>query len=250
MRLGEKVEVPGVAYTLILASPLLLLTHPVLGLTCNGGFAVAALLASWAGAKTSALLIGFLVGIVAFFPGLWLEARASQALPYRIARTSWRILAPVGPAILVHFDGAGFHFRPDALSQASGAMVGGGIIVGLIIHFVCSLLDRLYFPVKTHVLKHREQLATGIHPTRPLIKRLVFCALWIIPIYILCAVVFMIGVRVLAEDIRSVEAFNASYSTIVYVVSGVTWFLLCAFGVLPGTSKRVKMLVDPNLVRV
>jgi hypothetical protein len=250
MRLGPKVEVPGIAYTLILVSPLLLVTHPVLGLACNGGFAVAALLASWAGAKTSALLIGFLVGIVAFFPGLRLEARASQASLYRMVRTSWRILAPVGPAILVHFDDSGFGFRPDALSQVSGEMLGGGILIGLIIHFVCSLLDKLYFPVKAHVLKQREQLAKGIHPTRPLIKRLAFGALWIIPSYILCNVGIMIGVRVLVEDVRSVEAFNASYSTLVYVVSGVLWFLLFLFGVLPGTSKRKKLLVDPNLVDI
>ena len=250
MRLGEKVEVPGVAYTLILASPLLLITHPVLGLACNGGFALAALLASWAGAKTAALLIGFLVGIAAFFPGLWLEARASQVSLYRIARTGWRIVAPVGPAILVHFDDAGFRFRPDALSQASGEMVGAGILTGLVIHFVCSLLDQLYFPVKAHVLEQRDQLAKGIRPARPLIKRLACGALWIIPIYILCKVAIMIGVRVVVEDVRSVEAFNASYSAIVYVVSGVVWSLLCLFGILPGTSKHVKKLVDPNLVKV
>ena len=250
MRLGEKVEVPGVAYTLIFASPLLLITYPVLGLACNGGFALTALLASWAGAKTWALLIGFLVGIAAFFPGLWLEARASQVSLYRIARTGWRILAPVGPAILVHFDDAGIRFRPDALSEASGEMVGAGLLTGLVIHFVCSLLDRLYFPVKAHVLKEREQVAKGIQPTRSLIKRLAFSALWIVPIYILCKVAFMIGVRMLVEDVRSVEAFNASYSTIVYAVSGVVWALLCLFGILPGTSKHVKKLVDPNLVKV
>jgi hypothetical protein len=129
-------------------------------------------------------------------------------------------------------------------------MLGGGLAVGLIIHFVCSLLDRLYFPVKAHVLKQREQLAKGIEPRRSLIKRLFFCALWFIPIFILCNVVFMIGVRLLDEDIRSVEAYKASYSTIAYVAGGVTWFLLCAFGLLPGTSKRVKTLVDPNLVQV
>jgi hypothetical protein len=249
-RLGEKVEVPGIAYTLIFASPLLLITHPVLGLACNGGFALAALLAAWAGAKTAALLIGFFVGIAAFFPGLWLEARASQVSLYRVARTGWRILAPVVPAILVHFDESGFRFRPDALSEASGEMVGAGILTGLVIHFVCRLLDKLYFPVKAHVLKEREEVARGIQPTRSLVKRLVFCALWIVPIYILCKVAFMIGVRVLVEDVRSVEAFNASYSTIVYAVSGVVWALSCLFGILPGTSKRVKKLVDPNLVEV
>jgi hypothetical protein len=115
---------------------------------------------------------------------------------------------------------------------------------------VCSLLDQLYFPVKAHVLKQREQLAKGIRPARPLIKRLAFGALWTIPIYILCKVAIMIGVRVLVEDVRSVEAFSASYSTIVYAVSGVVWSLLCLFGILPGTSKRVKKLVDPNLVKV
>jgi MFS family permease len=195
------------------------------------------------------LLIGFFAGIAAFFPGLWLEARASQMSLYRMARTAWRILAPVVPAILVHFDDSGFHFRPDALSETSGAMLGVGITTGLIIHFVCSLLDRFYFPVKAHVLKQREQLAKGIQPVRPLTRRLFFGALWLIPIYILCKVIFMIAARELG-DVTSAGAFNASYSTVVYVVSGIVWFLLFLFGVLPGTSKRPKMLVDPNLVKV
>ena len=37
MRLGPKVEVPGIAYTLILVSPLLLVTHPVLGRAGSAG---------------------------------------------------------------------------------------------------------------------------------------------------------------------------------------------------------------------
>jgi hypothetical protein len=34
------------------------------------------------------------------------------------------------------------------------------------------------------------------------------------------------------------------------VAAGVVWYLSCLFGLLPGTSKRAKMLIDPNLVEL
>jgi hypothetical protein len=247
MRVGPKVEVPGVAYALIIASPLLPLVYPVLGIVVNGTFAGVTLLASRvSGVGNWGFLIGFLAGIASFFPGLRLEARATQVTLYRIARASWRILAPVGVASLARFDESGFLLEPNA----SGGAVGGGIAIGLIVFFVCGLLDRLYFPVKAQVLKEREQLDKGIRPTRPLIKRLVYGALWLIPIFVLSNVVVMIGVRMFTADRAVYDAFYASYSPIIYVVGGVLWCVLCSLGILPGTGKHAKTMVDPNLVEV
>lgn len=242
-----KVEVPGVAYTLIIASPLLPFVYPVLGVAVNGTFIGMALVASrLPGIGTWVLLIGFLAGVVAFFPGLWLEAQASQATLYRMARTTWRLLAPVGVAILAHVDETGFHFRPNA----SGQTVGSGVFIGLVVHFVCSLLDRLYFPVKAQVLKQREQLAKGIRPTRPLMKRMIYGLLWVIPIVLLINVAVMIGVRSVTGDYSVYEAFRASYATIINAAGAAVWYLLCLLGILPGTGKHPRMLVDPNLVDV
>jgi hypothetical protein len=244
---GPKVEVPGVAYTLIIASPLLPFVYPVLGLVVNGTFIGVMVAASLVpGSKNWGMPLGFLLGIVSFFPGLWLEARASQVTLYRVARTSWRILGPVIVALLAQFDATGVRLQPNA----SGGALGSGLGIGLIVHFVCSMLDQLYFPVKSHVLKQREQVAKGIRPTRPLIKRLVYGGLWFIPIFILSNLVIMLGVRMFTSDRDVYEAFRASYSTIVYVVDGVLWYLLCLFGILPGTGKHAKMMVDPNLVHV
>lgn len=243
-----KVEVPGVAYTLIIASPLLPLPYPVLGFMVNGTFAGVALLTSrLPGVGTWALLIGFLAGVVAFFPGLWLEAQASQVALYRIMRTCWRILVPAALAVLASFDETGFRFRP---SGASGGMAGAGIVTGLIIHFVCSLLDRLYFPVKAEVLRQRAQLAKGEAPTRGLGKRWLYGWLWLIPVMILCKLAIRLAAEAAARDPEAGTSFMVANAPVVYGFGMVAWFLLCLFGILPGTRKRTTMLIDPNLVNV
>jgi hypothetical protein len=60
----------------------------------------------------------------------------------------------------------------------------------------------------------------------------------------------MLGVRMFTSDQTVYEAFYASHATVIHIAEVVVWYVLCLFGILPGTGKHAKMMVDPNLVNV
>ncbi len=140
---------------------------------------------------------------------------------------------------------AGLKFiGPVALTRASGAGLFGVLIFLVIVHFVCSFLDRLYFPVKSEVLRAREQLAKGQAPTRSLGKRWLYGWLWLLPVLVACSIVGNTAIKLAAPE--QIETLRP----VVYLAGLTVWFLLCVFGILPGTSKRKKLLIDPDLVNV
>ena len=146
---GPKVEVPGVAYTLILVAPILLFVYPVLGLTIFGTLAgVIALAMALPTPKEAEALVGFVLCVAAFFPGYFLERKASQLGIYRLLRTGWRLAGPVAVMMFDFNDGRLSFIGPGAITRASGAGLFADAVALLIVSFVCSLLDRLYFPAR------------------------------------------------------------------------------------------------------
>lgn len=75
-------------------------------------------------------------------------------------------------------------------------------------------------------------------------KRWVYGALWLLPVLVACSIAGNTAItRFAPEQIETLRP-------IVYVAGLAVWFLLCASGILPGTSKRKKVLFDPNKIDV
>ena len=121
-------------------------------------------------------------------------------------------------------DGVLSFIGPGAITRASGAGLFGGTVVLLIVHFVCSFLDRLYFPVRAEVLRARDQLAKGQAPSRGLGKRWVYGLLWLLPVLVVCSIAGNTAITHAAPD--QIETLRP----VVYLAGLAVWT-----AVQPGT---------------
>lgn len=245
LRLGPKVEVPGVAFTLILVSPFLPMVYPVLGLTIYAAVAgVVALSFALPTPKKVELFPGIVLSVAAFSPGCILERRISELGIYRILRSTWRLTGLVILSMLDLIDGSLSFIGPGLLARASGVELFSLLIFLFVVHLVCTFVDRLYFPVKAEVLRQREHLAKGQALTRGRGKRWLYGALWLLPVLVACSIAGNTAItRFVPEQLETLRP-------VVYLAGLTVWFLLCVFGILPGTSKRKKVLFDPNAIEV
>ena len=110
----------GVAYTIVLMAPFLYLVYPVLGFTILG--VVLGLVFLFINTPLPIgleLIVGLILGVMSFFLGYKLEARASQYKVYRFVRGAFRsVNFFVVPAILLSFDRL---TGPDSLELNSAA---------------------------------------------------------------------------------------------------------------------------------
>lgn len=241
---AQKVEVPGVAYTILLIAPMLFLVYPVLGLTLYAvAGAMFALVYFTPLTKEIGIFIGFIVCVFSFFPGFKLEVKASQFKPYRVARTLWRVAGFSGlPAVLA----AIMSFRESGRLDptATGGAFSGGIMTAVLVHFLFRRCDRMYFPVWAEVEKSEKMQAKGILQQRGMLKRVFYGLLWIFPVM----AVSRLTIRLLSEgSSRFPEermAFYDEYEAVVYLGGLAIWFVLALAGILPGTGKKVKSFID------
>jgi len=227
---AERSPIPGVAFTILLITPVLFLFYPVLGLTVNALF-LAVLVAAYKlpVPKELTLFIGLILCVAAFFPGYRLEARASRFGAYRLVRTVVRLLGPFAALVTLRASGEGWLFA---------------IVLAIGIHFLMRAFDRLYFPVPAEVRKIEEARQAGLPLGRPLLKRVVYSLLWIIPVVALLNLAIRLIVGAFLDAKRGeIAAFYAQYQPVVYGLDVVVWLALVITGMLPGTSNRRRSLI-------
>lgn len=234
---GQKTEVNGVAFTLILIAPLIWMVYPFLGVTILAiPLTVCAILTALKIHQFAVLLVGFVLMVFAFFPGMTLEAKASQFSVYRWIRGVLRIVLSFG-ATVIFGSGADLHDRYFTLSKAQPGAIVGGFFVAVMAYLTFQRLDLLYFPALKEIKKMQEKLARGERPTRPLLKRMFFGFCWFIPVVMVLNLFINIGARVFIEDNAGRADFYARFNDLILGVNAVIWYLLCLTGKLPGTGK-------------
>lgn len=232
LRLGPKVEVPGVAYTLLLIAPMIWMVYPLLGVTIM--IVPAVIIAIFSAFKQLGwgLFLALILGVASFFPGMKLEAKASQLTVYRWIRGILRILLPsLGIAGAAASKNGHFDFNsipPEAIV--------GGFFGSVIIYLIFQRLDLIYFPAHKEIKKLQDKLAKGERPQRPMIKRVFFGFCWLIPTVVILAVLEMIAIRSFMNVTEGRELFN-QIRPILACVNFVIWLILFMIGKLPGTGK-------------
>ena len=246
---APKVEVPGVAFTILLIAPMLFLVYPVLGLTLYVvAGAVVAVFYFTPLPDGLEIFGGLILCVMSFFPGYKLEAKASQFKPYRFARSLWRVVSffvlPVALQLGMSLR-EGNRFDPN---NATGGALFGGILIAILIYFVCRTLDRLYFPAWAEVEKLAEMQAKGIPQQRHWLKRMFYSLLWIIPVMVVSNLAIRLLVGALTAGPEERAEFYQQYEAFVYLVGLIVWLILAVTGILPGTGKNVKSFIDHEVL--
>ncbi|MGE0267130.1 MAG: hypothetical protein AB7S78_01560 [Candidatus Omnitrophota bacterium] len=228
---GKKVEVPGVAYTLILVSPFIWMVYPVMGLMIYAAVGGTVLLfRALHVPKEWGIFIGLIPFAMSFFWGMILENKVSQIKLYRWYRDAQRVcLAFVVPVVLVMRDGA---FTADE----AGAL-GVCFFAAVIIFITFQRMDLIYFPALKEIKKMQEQLKKGERPKRPLMKRLVFGFCWFVPVMVILTLADGLVLMQFMKEASQREAFTKQYGIIVGSINCAIWYGLCLLGKLPGTGK-------------
>lgn len=243
---APKVEVSGVAYTILLMSPFLFLVYPVLGLTLLGVFAAVVALFYYTPLPTMLeIVVGFVVCVFAFFPGFKLEAKVSQFKPYRFVRGVWRLINASGLTVVLL---SGMGMSDMDFNKASGGILFGGIVAAILVHFVFRTLDRLYFPVWAQVEKMQEMAEKGIPLQRNLLKRIFYSLLWIVPVVAVLNLAIRLIVGGFTDGPQERAEFYQQYSTFVYIFDFIAWFFLSVAGILPGTAKHWRSFIDHQVI--
>lgn len=149
---GQKTEVPGVAFTLLLVAPFIWMVYPVLGgdhhgrshWNCRDLFRL----------ETPGMGIFPCVypGRLFFFPGMKLEAKASQSTVYRWVRGILRILLPFMAM-------AGAAARKNGhidFNQIPPGTIVGAFFGSVVIYLIFQRLDLICFPALKEIKKCRK----------------------------------------------------------------------------------------------
>ena len=236
---GRKVEVPGIAYTLILVSPFIWMVYPVLGFTIMAVF-----LGVWVGGMAIsqndllgaiAFLGGSFVCVFSFFWGMKLELIASQVTAYRWIRGILRIVFSSG-VITILGSGAA-KSRSLNIDHVEPSAIVGGFFIAVIVYLVFQRVDLIFFPSAKEIKKMQALLKKGERPTRPMFKRLFFGFCWLIPTVLALKLLVGIVVRLIMEDPSQRATFSTQFNPIITCASIVIWYILCLIGKLPGTGK-------------
>lgn len=234
---GQKTEVNGAAFTLILIAPLIWMVYPFLGVTVMAiPLGVCALLTALKLHQFAVMIIGFVLMVFAFFPGMMIESKASQFTVYRWIRGLLRIVLSFVMTV-VFASGKSLDDRYFKISKAEPGAIVLGFFIAVMVYLIFQRLDMIYFPALKEIQKMHEKLARGERPTRPLLKRMFFGFCWFIPIMMLLNLGINIGVRGAMESASQRAAFYAQYTGIIFGVNAAIWYALCFFGKLPGTGK-------------
>ncbi len=130
--------VDGVAFTILLLSPVLFMIYPILGFSLYGALGITILVGKFLPIHMAIVFLGGCgLGIAAFFWGIKMEAKMSGQKSYRVGRVVWRYVS-----ICLSSGGA-----IGSASRSSGAAgpVAGGLVAASLVQLICSQLDKLYF---------------------------------------------------------------------------------------------------------
>jgi hypothetical protein len=238
-------QMPGVAFTLLIIAPFLFLVYPVLGGVVMGTFVGVLYLLSLTRLPTAGIfLVGVILGICGFFPAYKLEAMASQFKLYRAFRTLLRPISIFALTVALR-SGAAF----DLGHQIDWVKIAGdkfieGMLAAILFHYILRRADRLYFAAETDVRRQQERLAKGLPDQRPLLKRFWYSLCWIIPVVAILNLIIRLFVDGFTEGPQDRIAFYQHYSMFVYMFDFVGWSVLSLTGILPGTAKVRKYVVE------
>lgn len=233
---GRPIEIPGVAFTLLLIAPMIWMIYPALGFTlwavavgCFLLFQALHVPMHWG------FIIGFILCVLSFIPGMIFEKKASQITVYRWCRGLIRIGAPL-IFIAVGVSGDNFSEMQLFIKKIEPVTMLGGLVIGGIAYLIYQWLDLIYFPVKDKIKKLQEQLNKGERPQRSMIKRMFYGFCWFIPTMTLLTILAMILARSILGQFEG-QDFIKQHGPIIGGINVVIWYMLCWIGKLPGTGK-------------
>lgn len=233
---GQKTEVSGVAFTLLLIAPMIWMVYPVLGFTLLAIFAACVglfgMVLHW---QVAGFIIGTILCVASFFWGMKLEYKVSQFTAYRWIRGILRIVLAFMFTV-VFASGKDMHDR-FMLSQAQPGAIVLGFFVAVMVYLIMQRLDLLYFPARAEIKKMKEQIARGERPKRPILKRLFFGFCWFIPAMMILNLIVNIVVRLMMEEPSQRQTFYGQYNVLITSINAGIWYVLCLLGILPGTGK-------------
>lgn len=237
LRLGPKVEVSGIAFTLLMIAPMIWMIYPALGLTlwavaagCYFLFNALHVPMHWG------FILGFILCVLSFLLGLILEKRASQAVFYRWFRGLVRIGAPL-IFVFVGVKGDDVNDFQFFIKGIEPIELVGGFFIGVIAYLIYQRLDLIYFPAKDKIRKLQEKINKGERPKRSMGKRMFYGFCWFVPVMVVLTVIFYIIIRCTVDSPSEQLAVRQQYGPIVGPINAAIWYLLCLMGRLPGTGK-------------
>jgi hypothetical protein len=232
---GRPVEVPGVAFTLILIAPLMFMIYPVVGLTIWAVFGACLFIFYLMNNAIWGFVVGFILSVLSFYPGMILERKASQFTVYRWFRNFMRFGVPAMFA-LVGVQGNDPSDMQFYLRAMEPSAITAGICVGVIAMFIYPRLDLLYFPALAEIQKVQKTLEKGERPRRSMLKRVFFGFCWLVPAVVVLTVIEGVAIRLFMNAIDGRELFERLRP--VFAAANIAiWFVLFLLGKLPGTGK-------------
>jgi hypothetical protein len=108
-------------------------------------------------------------------------------------------------------------------------------------------MDRIYFPARTEARRQQERAAKGIRDQRPVLKRFVYSLFWIIPVVAVLNLIIRFVVDGYSEGPQDRAAFYQQFSMFVYLFDFIAWSVLSISGILPGTAKFRKYVVQQSI---
>ena len=231
----EQNGIPGVAFTLLLVAPVIVLFYPVLGLTLWGVFLALLVVGKVMPVPWEYVaMAGFVICVGSFFPGYKLEVRASQFMPYRLVRTAIRLGSPFLTSVIGATDGPEIALDQFYLKPVSAGTLVLCAVVGIFVWLLLRWLDGLYFPVET---EGRAIGWVGSLVGLAGFKRAVYSLLWIVPVMFVMHLAIRLIVGALAPNPLAIKAFYDQYVMFVLAFDFAVWLVLAVTGVLPGTGR-------------
>jgi len=227
----------GVGFGLILMSPFLFLLYLGLGLTLYAGVGVAVLLGVALKLPLGVwMTLALVLFVLAWFPGLKLERSLSQIKPYRLVRGTVRLVVPVAAVVWM-----------VASNQFSGPTMTFAILAIVPFHLLCRLFDRLYFPVWSEVTRKSAMAQQGTPDRRPMIKRLFYALVWLIPFIAIIQLLVLVTAGMLGGGRDETLEVISPLRNYLVPAAMLLWLILTLTGKLPGTGRHRRSLVNYEL---
>ena len=234
---APKNPINGVGFGLVLMSPWLFLLYLGLGLTLWAAVGVTALLGmvfrlSW----VVLVIVGLVLYVLAWIPGLKLERSLSQVKTYRLVRGTVRLVLPIVAVVWM-----------IASNQFSGPAMTFAMLAIVPFHLLCRLFDRLYFPVWAEVRKKAEMAQQGIADKRPAIKRILYAVVWLIPFIAIIQLLVLITASLFGGGRDETLEIVSPLRNYLVPAAMLLWLILSLTGKLPGTARHRKSFVNYGL---
>ena len=163
-------------------------------------------------------------------------AEESDQKLYRLVRGSVRLVVPVAAVVWM-----------VASNQFSGPAMALAILAIVPFHLLCRLFDRLYFPVWSEVTRKAAMAEQGIPDKRPMIKRIFYALVWLIPFIAIIQLLVLITASMLGGGRDETLEMISPIRNYIGPSAILLWLILSLVGKLPGTGKHRRNFVNYEL---